>query len=109
MPYEKVSAHHQISPLNNPQLNEELAMTNKHLKQRGMSPQESRELKPTDRVGFIIISAKPPGSPIDFGTVLANNKHAVQIRWDDVKRACLIKPIIDPFMRHAEILPENSF
>ncbi len=42
-------------------------MTKKHPKQRGMSPQESREVKPTDRVGFIIISAKPPGPPIDFG------------------------------------------
>jgi hypothetical protein len=61
-------------------------MTTKHPKrQRGMTPQESRELKPTDRVGFIIVSAKPPGPPIDFGTVLSNNKHAVQIQWDDVE------------------------
>jgi hypothetical protein len=60
-------------------------MANKHSKQRGMTPQESRELKLTDRVGFITVSANPPEPPIDFGTVLANNKHAVQIQWDDVE------------------------
>jgi len=29
----------------------------------------------------------PLEPPIDFGTVLANNKHAVQIQWDDVENS----------------------
>jgi hypothetical protein len=62
-------------------------MTNQESKQRGMTPQESRKLKTNDRVGFVDVSADPLELPIDFGTVLANNKHAVQIQWDDVENS----------------------
>jgi hypothetical protein len=49
-----------------------------------MTPQESRTLRKDDRVGYLDLSADPPGPPIDYGTVLANNIHAVQIQWDDI-------------------------
>jgi len=62
-------------------------MTNQESKQRGMTPQESRRLKTNDRVGFVDVSADPLEPPIDFGIVLANNKHAVQIQRDDVENS----------------------
>ena len=62
-------------------------MTNQESKQRGMTPQESRRLKTNDRVGFVDVSADPLEPPIDFGIVLANNKHAVQIQWDDIENS----------------------
>jgi hypothetical protein len=62
-------------------------MANQDSKQPGMTPQESRKLKTNDRVGFLDVSADPMEPPIDFGTVLANNKHAVQIQWDDVENS----------------------
>jgi hypothetical protein len=62
-------------------------MTNQESKQRGMTPQESRRLKTNDRVRFVDVSADPLEPPIDFGIVLANNKHAVQIQWDDVENS----------------------
>jgi len=50
-----------------------------------MTTQESRKLKTNDRVGFLNLREQPDGPPVDFGTVLANNIHAVQIQWDDVE------------------------
>src|SRR5215831_7671235 len=50
-----------------------------------MTPQQSRKLKVNDRVGFLDLKNSPDGPPIDYGTVLANNIHAVQIQWDDVE------------------------
>lgn len=49
--------------------------------------EQSRRLITGDRVGFRDVRANPPEPPIDFGTVLANNKHAVQIKWDDVENS----------------------
>lgn len=51
-----------------------------------MMPNESRQLQPQDRVGYIdkTVSAT---LPIDYGTVLANNKHAVQIQWEDIENS----------------------
>jgi hypothetical protein len=62
-------------------------LTNQESKQRGMTPQESRKLKTNDRVGFVDVSADPSEPPIGFGTVLANNKHAVHIQWDDIENS----------------------
>ncbi len=50
-----------------------------------MTKRESQKLKPKERVGFLDLVNNPHGLPIDYGTVLANNIHAVQIQWDDVK------------------------
>lgn len=52
-----------------------------------MKPSESKRLKENDRVGFRDVSADPPEPPMDFGTVLANNKHAVQIQWEDIENS----------------------
>lgn len=51
-----------------------------------MTSNESRQLKPQDRVGYVdrTVSAT---LPIDIGTVLTNNKHAVQIQWEDVENS----------------------
>jgi hypothetical protein len=48
-----------------------------------MTSTESKQLKPGDRVGYLHDSEPP----IDYGTVLANNKHAVQIQWEDVENS----------------------
>lgn len=45
-----------------------------------MAPNESKRLQPGDRVEYL-----QDGLPVDHGTVLVNNKHAVQIQWDDVE------------------------
>ena len=50
-----------------------------------MTSQESRKLKKDNRVGFLDLKNAPNETPIDYGTVLANNMHAVQIQWDDVE------------------------
>jgi hypothetical protein len=49
-----------------------------------MTTAESRKLKPGDRVGYLHDPEEPP---IDYGTVLANNKHAVQIQWEDIENS----------------------
>jgi len=49
-----------------------------------MKSTESRKLKVGDRVGYL---DNPEEPPIDLGTVLANNKHAVQIQWEDVENS----------------------
>jgi hypothetical protein len=49
-----------------------------------MTPAESKKLQPGDRVGYLHDPLEPP---IDLGTVLANNKHAVQIQWEDIENS----------------------
>jgi hypothetical protein len=49
-----------------------------------MTSTESKKLQPGDRVGYLHDSSEPP---IDLGIVLANNKHAVQIQWEDVENS----------------------
>lgn len=51
-----------------------------------MTSQESRKLKVNDRVGYIDKTVHET-LPIDYGTVLGNNRHAVQIQWEDVENS----------------------
>jgi hypothetical protein len=49
-----------------------------------MTNAESKQLKPGDRVGYLRDLSEPP---IDYGTVLTNNKHGVQIQWEDIENS----------------------
>lgn len=51
-----------------------------------MTSQESRKLKEGDRVGYVDATVSET-LPIDRGTVLANNKYAVQIQWEDIENS----------------------
>lgn len=51
-----------------------------------MTSKESKLLKPGERVGYIDVTVHET-LPIDYGTVLANNKHGVQIQWEDVENS----------------------
>lgn len=51
-----------------------------------MTTNESKQLKPGDRVGYVDRTIHET-LPIDYGTVLANNRHAVQVQWEDVENS----------------------
>lgn len=51
-----------------------------------MTPKESKSLKPGQRVGYVDRTVHET-LPIDYGTILANNKHAVQVQWEDVENS----------------------
>lgn len=51
-----------------------------------MNSKESKSLKVGERVGYVDATIHET-LPIDYGTVLGNTKHAVQIQWEDVKNS----------------------
>lgn len=51
-----------------------------------MTPKESKLLKPGQRIGYVDPTVHET-LPVDYGTVLANNKHAVQIQWEDIENS----------------------
>ncbi len=51
-----------------------------------MTSAKSKKLKQGDRVGYVGATVSET-LPLDYGTVLANNKHAVQIQWEDVENS----------------------
>lgn len=51
-----------------------------------MTTNESRKLKPGDRVGYIDKTVSET-LPIDHGVVLGVTKHAVQIQWEDIENS----------------------
>ena len=51
-----------------------------------MTIRESKKLQPDMRIGFLDLTLSNT-LPIDQGKVLANNKHAVQIQWDDIENS----------------------